>query len=289
MIAPVDRETAPSYIRANFEACDRLAIVILNKPSGTVKQRIATAEEIAATDFQAWLRYQNAQRYEIYISMNALRSAATGRTKGDIGTIRHLYLDFDYNGTEAVRSLLGRIDLPCPNYRISSSPGKWQVVWKVEGFTADSAERYQKDLARQHLADRAATDCARVLRLPGFYNHKYADAHLVTVECLSDRMHRPEHFPEPQVARLQSPAVRQAISSKRAQRDLSQSERDFAFAKRALSRGTLKEAVVAAIAAFRCYDKYDPAYYAELTVRNAAAALVKHQPRTSEVPAEPER
>jgi len=36
-----------------------------------VIQRIATADEIASQDFQAWLRYQNAQRFEIYVSMNA--------------------------------------------------------------------------------------------------------------------------------------------------------------------------------------------------------------------------
>ena len=69
------------YLRASFEPKDRLAIVLVNKRPDSVIQRIATADKIASQDFQAWLRYQNSQRYEIYVSMNALREDARGRTK----------------------------------------------------------------------------------------------------------------------------------------------------------------------------------------------------------------
>src|SRR6266852_9140830 len=85
------------YLRASFEPTDRLAVVLVNKRPDSVIQRIATTEKIASPYFQAWLRYQNAQRYEIYVSMNALREDARGRTKEDIAAIRHVYLDFDDN------------------------------------------------------------------------------------------------------------------------------------------------------------------------------------------------
>jgi len=61
--------------------------------------------------------------------------------------------------------------------------------------------------------------------------------------------------------------------AKRQPPGLSQSERDWAYAKRALARGERQEAVVAAIASYRRFDKPSPQYYAELTVRKAAESL----------------
>src|SRR5215467_8013695 len=95
--------TPGPYLRASFESTDRLAVVLVNKRPDSVIQRIATAKTIASDDFQAWLRHQNAQRYEVYISMNALQNGARGRKKDDVAVIRHIFLDFDENGTDAVR------------------------------------------------------------------------------------------------------------------------------------------------------------------------------------------
>jgi hypothetical protein len=100
--------------------------------------------------------------------MNALNDGARGRTKADVAIIRHVYLDFDENGTAAVEALVKRDDLPKPNYLVNSSPDKWQVVWKVEGFVKEEAESLQQALVRETGADPAATDSSRVLRLPGF-------------------------------------------------------------------------------------------------------------------------
>src|SRR4029077_11970315 len=128
-------------------------------------------------DFLAWLRFQDSQHFEIYVSMNALREGARGRTKEDVAVIRHVYLDFDDNGTAAVRDSIKRQDLPTPSHVLNTSPDKWQVTWRVEGFTKDEAENLQRALARETRADLAATDCARVLRLPGFDNHKYSQSY----------------------------------------------------------------------------------------------------------------
>jgi len=76
--------------------------------------------------------------------MNALHCNAQGRTKADVGVIRHVYLDVDGNGTAAVEALLKPEDVPKPNYLINSSPDKWQVIWKVDGFTKDQAEELQR-------------------------------------------------------------------------------------------------------------------------------------------------
>src|SRR5689334_21185961 len=161
------RQASVDYLRDNFRPNDRLAVVLINKRSDTVIQRLTTAERLASEEVQGWLREQNQQRFEVYVSMNALRGIARGRTKADVEAIRHVYLDFDDNGTAAVEALVKRPDLPKPNYLVNSSPDKWQILWKVEGFAKDQSEELQRGLVRECGADPAATDCARVLRLPG--------------------------------------------------------------------------------------------------------------------------
>ena len=272
--AATDRNVAADYIRANFAPEDRLAVVLLHKRTDTVLQRLATADRIAAPDFQSWLRNKNAGQNEVYLSMNALRQDAHGRTKADVETIRHVYLDFDEQGTEAVERLLKRPDLPQPNYLLSSSPGKWQVVWKVEGFGKEQAEELQRGLARETGADPAATDCSRVLRLPGFYNHKYARKHLIAVQALSKEVYGPDRFPKfPADERTPRTVDRDARRRVSAPGRLSQSERDWAFAKRALARGDREDLIITAIAVHRRFDKHNPQAYAELTVRKAAESL----------------
>lgn len=277
-------EVTSNYIRETFEPHDRLAVVLIHKRTSAVLQRLAAAERIAAPDFQAWLRFKNAGQNEIYVSMNALRDDAHGRTKADVAAIRHVYLDFDDNGTEAVEHLLNRQDLPQPNFVLSSSPDKWQVVWRVEGFAKDQAENLQRGLARETGADPAATDCSRVMRLPGFYNHKYARKHFIAVQALSIEVHVPHRFPK-FPADERTPRAVIADVGRRASRTLgrlSQSERDWAYAKRSLARGDSEESVIAAIAQLRI-DKPNPRYYAELTVRKASESFRAGKSRSEEV------
>ena len=249
--------------------------MLVHKRTGAVLQRLATSGQIAAPDFQAWLRHKNAQEHEVYVSMNALRDDARGRTKADVAHVRHVYLDFDDHGTEAVERLLKRSDLPKPNYLLNSSPDKWQVVWRVQGFSKGEAEDLQRGLARETGADPAATDCSRVLRLPGFYNHKYARKHFIGVQTLSKEIYGPESFPK-FPADERAPRTVNGDAAHRTSAPpgrLSQSERDWAYAKRALARGEPEYLIVTAIAVHRRYDKYNPQAYAELTVRKAAESL----------------
>lgn len=268
--------TAQRYVLENFAAKDRVALLALQRTSSAVIQRITTAETISSPDFQAWLRYLNTQKHDLYLSMNTLKGGSRGRTKEDVDRIRHIFLDFDENGDRAVEALLARNDLPAPNYLVSTSPDKWQVIWRVEGFEKAAAEELEKGLVRSTGADPSVVDVARVLRLPGFYNHKYRHAYLVTAEARSDAIRRPDHFPpfavdEP-VAELShggSPSPRPRTGSNQ----LSQSERDWAYAKRALGRGEPETRVMEEIARYRVGQKHDAHDYAQRTVRKAASQL----------------
>jgi hypothetical protein len=90
---------------------------------------------------------------------------------------------------------------------------------------------------------------------------------------LSHGTYRPDDFPGPG-RRLDGP-TRSPAGARRTITGgaLSHSERDWAYAKRALARGEREELVIAAIAVQRRYDKHNPQYYAELTVKKASESL----------------
>src|SRR5579862_6725897 len=164
---------ASEYISDNFKPSDRIAVLVLNRNLGETTQRITTAQKAASPEFQAWLRYKNANGADIYVGMNPLKRDASTRTKDDIETIRHLYLDLDHEGSVGLEAIKHSDLVPRPNYVLNTSPDKFQVVWKVEGITPEEAEALQHGMVREFRGDPAATDSTRVLRLPGFANKKY--------------------------------------------------------------------------------------------------------------------
>ena len=272
----MDPDMPVRYIRENFQPEDRLAVVLIQKETNRVVQRVAPAARITQPEFQAWLRHANASRYEVYLGMNPVKAESRSRTKQDIAEIRHLYLDFDDNGTAALASLLRRDDLPKPNYLVNTSPGRWQAVWKVEGFSIDEAERLMRHLVRETGADPAATDASRVLRLPGFLSHKHGSPFLVGVESRAMETYRREHFPACAIEPEDGRAIPAGASRKRLPLrvgHLSQSELDWAYAKRALARGENPDRIIAAIERYRRGEKSDPHAYAARTVRKAIQAL----------------
>ena len=207
--------------------------------------------------------------------MNALNAQARGRTRSDVSVLSGiLYLDFDDNGTQAVERLRAREDMPEPNYLVNTSPDHWQVSWKVQGFGKEQAEEMMRAMVREFGADPAATDVSRVLRVPGFVNHKRS-GHMVRMEQLSAATYSPDHFPrfEHEDRRNETGGVRSDHGRHVSRGHLSQSELDWAYAKRALARGESPDKVAASIAEYRRGEKADPDYYARLTVRKAVEDL----------------
>jgi hypothetical protein len=272
--------SASEYILDNFQATDRIAMLVLNRDFGETIQRITSAGKAAGPEFQAWLRYKNANGSDIYIGMNPLRKDAATRTKEDIESIRHIYLDLDHGGTEALQSVENSSAVPKPNYVLNSSPEKHQVVWKVEGMSLEEAEGLLHTMAREFGGDPAATDATRVLRLPGFANKKYkTDFHVEARKESAEIYHLRDfrlHIDSQDSPRHSYYNRSKPQSSPRA--NLSQSEHDWAFAKRALARGDDPEEVMQRIAQHRAGDKSNPEDYARRTVTKAQAELAgKHE------------
>ena len=266
---------ASEYVRELFGPADNVAILVRNRSTGHTVQTIAKAEAIAGPGFQSWLANRSAAGSDIYVGMNPIKDGAYSRTKENIKDIRHVYLDLDRNGDEALDAIRNSPEVPAPNFVLDTSPGKHQVVWKVSGFTQDEAESLLHSLANKFGGDLAATDSTRVLRLPGFANRKLPEEFIVQARQESDAVYQlrdftidegspeaPRHFGEYQQRERATPTNHK-----------SQSERDWAYAKRALARGDDPEVVIQRIADYRAEDKANPNYYARHTVTKAQEEL----------------
>jgi len=251
--------SASEYIQDNFEPSDRIAVLLRNRDRDEVIQRIGTADTIAGRDFQEWLKSKNQSGFDIYIGMNALREGACSRTKQDIQTIRHVYLDIDYEGEMALAAIQKSDEVPKPNYVLNTSPGKYQVIWKMEGASPEEAESLQQAMAEQFGTDPAATDSTRVLRLPDFVNKKYEKEFHVQAEVHATTVYHLRDFKIDAEPTDSGRHVDQTLSSPRPDgAPITQSERDWAYAKRALARGDNPDVVIQRIADFRADEKHNP-------------------------------
>jgi len=267
--------SATEYLQELFEPTDTVAILVRNRSTHKTVQTIAKAEIIARPDFQERLSYQSAAGADVFVGMNPIRDGAYNRTKDNIKDIRHVYLDLDKNGDASLRAIRESFETPAANFVLDTSPGKHQVVWKVSGLSQTDAESLLQSLAEQFDGDPAATDSTRVLRLPGFANHKLADEFIVQARQETNAVYTLRDF----TIHEDSPETpRHFGHGKERQRTMpsshkSQSEQDWAYAKRALSRGDDPEVVIQRIADYRSADKDDPDYYARHTVMKALGEI----------------
>jgi hypothetical protein len=295
------------YIQENFEPEDWLAVVVRNHHTEETVQRITTARQIASPEFQSWLRHKNAQGSDIYLSLNTLREHANSRTKADLKEIRHLYLDLDKEGQRRLARIYEDASVPHPNYVLQTSPGKYQVVWRVEGIAQKDAEDLLRSLARRFGGDPAATDSTRVFRLPGFNNKKYVQSFQVKLAAgvLPEPIYHQSDFRIEPISSEAGSAPRSnfsVASGITSNFGNSQSERDWAYAVRRLRRGDNPEDIVREIAAYRAKELYDsqdttrlvsskkpkPCYYAEHTVSRAMMHLGMTGPTNANQNASPE-
>jgi hypothetical protein len=207
--------------------------------------------------------------------MNPLRANSFARTKESVREIRHVYLDLDDAAASSIHAIRTSGDTPVPNFVVDTSPEKNQVVWRVDGLDREQAESLLRSLATQFHGDSAATDISRVLRMPGFTNRKYREEFVVRAVQETDAVYHLRDF----VIHEDSPEAPRCLpdghgpAQKGRSGHKSQSEADWAYAKRALARGDAPEDVIQRIADYRAEDKAGPLYYARLTVSKAHATL----------------
>ena len=213
--------------------------------------------------------------------VNPVRPGSGGREKGDIAEIRRLQLDLDEDGAAGLGRVLEDVNrgaVPRPAHVLRSSKERYQILWDtVPGeWEMEGAEAVMRALAARYGGDRAATDVARVMRMPGFRNKKPGrGGALVTWAWHGGPLVRPEDFPGMAVTEQ---ARRSGGRRKMPPGHHSQSERDWAAAGDALRSGEAPETVISRLEQER-QDKPNPGYYARRTVRRKAEELKRGLPR----------
>jgi len=129
----------------------------------------------------------NAKGYGIYVTVN--ETDGTGRKKENIMRARAVWqeLDLPKDGSvpideaDAYRaqfdSLLSLFD--GPSIEVETSPGNRHNHFLCDNLSLGEFDGCQRRMVESHGSDKNAADRCRVLRIPGFYNHKYKEPFLV--------------------------------------------------------------------------------------------------------------
>src|SRR5579871_4888427 len=267
----MDLKSAQEFLSRCFSPAETIALLLRREEPATVTQRIVTLETVLAPRYLRWLFHENANGANIYVAANPLRAGSQKRTKESIASVRHLYIDIDTDGDARLASLRASDEVPTPTAILSTSPGKYQVLWRAEGFDFDTQESTLKQLAIAFGGDSACTDRNRVLRLPGFLNRKYDPVHCVTVEYPCASIWTPLDFHLETVI----PNVvlfSDTIPLRKKPGKQSTSENDWAWVSTELAEGKDAMTLTRELASRRS-DKPNPLYYAHRTVDVASARL----------------
>ncbi len=261
-------EVTHAFLKRCFRYDETIALLLRNENPVRVQQRVVTLKQALASRYMAWLAYENTTGANVYVAANPLRPASRRRTKEAIAEVRHLYLDIDADGEARLAAVRGSDAVPAPSIILNTSPNKYQLLWRVQGFDFTTQEETLKRLALAFGGDPACTDCNRVLRIPGFLNQKYSPAHRVTVEYGSDRVSSPRDFRLPEFVDFVTPnasRIHRIVAGKD-----SRSEQDWAWVCHEIQAGHDPGKLTRELARRRS-DKPNPLYYAQRTVDIASA------------------
>jgi hypothetical protein len=266
---------AANFLTRSFASCETIALLLCREDAPRPQQRVVTVKQVLAPRYMAWLNFENDNGANIYFSANPLHAGSRKRTKECIVSVRHIYIDIDTDGDARLAALRASDLVPTPTAIISTSPGKYQALWRVAGFDFERQEQTLKLIAHAFGGDPACTDRNRVLRVPGFLNRKYSPAHPVAVEYPSDAIYNPAYFKLDAAAcssvlPLCGNARKKPAHSTPSKH--SHSEDDWAWVCAQLARD-MDAAKLTRELALRRADKSDPLYYAQRTVDVASARL----------------
>ena len=265
------KSIAAGFLTRCFAPGETIAVLLRRENPVSAAQRVVRLEQALAPRYLGWLAHENSTGANVYVAANPLHSGSRKRTKESIASVRYLYIDIDTDGEARLAALRASDAVPTPTAILSTSPGKYQALWRVDGFDFERQESTLKLLSIAFGGDPACTDCNRVLRIPGFLNCKYDPAHRVTVEYPCDTVWTPEDF-RLDIASVDAMLFDHAIPPPKQPGKHSNSESDWAWVTHDLAHGKDAMKLTRELASRRS-DKPNPLYYARRTVDVASARL----------------
>jgi hypothetical protein len=198
-LAPDPYEDANTFFDCIFGTDDVVELRPLHHDGSTeqstyFRSRNAT-EQLRALNVMSRLTRRG---YCIYFGINP-RKAVGGTTGEDIARFRVVAADFDEQpNLDEVLDRIGKAGLPEPTVIVFSGGG-YHVYWLLSEPTEDGVKwcRCQQHIINLCDSDVVVKDKPRLLRVPGFLNHKpdYNPSPMVAlVECHPDRQYAIETF-----------------------------------------------------------------------------------------------
>ncbi len=166
IMQPTTREQLQQFIGCIFEPNDIVEARFLPAKNSNwypAAELSTHANELAAL---------NDSGQHIYVGVNP-RADIGGTTAKDVSVARCLFVDFDHTTPEQVQSLLDDMEFPQPTLMMNSGHGvhcHWRLTEPITDLNLWTA--YQKRLIVTLDSDKAIHDPPRIMRLPGFINHK---------------------------------------------------------------------------------------------------------------------
>jgi hypothetical protein len=126
-------QIAIEFLSRCFAPGETIALLLRRENPTSTQQRVVAFERVVEARYLAWLGHENGIGANIYVAANPLRSGSRKRTKESIDSVRHLYIDIDTDGDARLAALRASNTVPTPTAILSTSPGKYQVLWRVDG------------------------------------------------------------------------------------------------------------------------------------------------------------
>ncbi len=264
-------QTAKDFLTRCFAPGETIALLLRRDNGERPTQRIVRLEQVLTPRYLGWLAHENGTGANVYVAANPLRSGSRRRTKESIASVRHLYIDIDFDGEARVAALRASDAVPAPTAILSTSPGKYQVLWRVEGFDFDRQES-DAQAARPRLRRRS-----RLHRLQPSPPHPRIPQSQVFVPPTRSRSNTPAirlGIPATFISTCMPNAVLPLRGIARPMQPGKQthSEQDWAWVLDELAHGKDAAKLTHALASRRA-DKPNPLYYAQRTVDMASARL----------------
>ena len=162
----IAREELARYAASVFEPTDVVEVRRLPSGQSTWHQAGKLAEAAES------LFHDNQHGQHIYVGANPRRRRGGTRSK-DVTCARCLFVDLDGTDADTARNRWRTAGLPIPTLTIGSGHGV-HAYWRLAGPITDLSlwSGLQKKLIVLVDSDSAIHDPPRLMRLPGFINHK---------------------------------------------------------------------------------------------------------------------
>ena len=171
---------------------DRDFLACLYESSDLVEVRLLPGKRIMfhkvgqLHELDAELSSANAGGENVYIGANPRRRK--GSTSTDVACARCVFVDIDKSTPEAAMQRIADAGLPTPTCTVASGHGLhayWRLAEPMTDLRAWTAA--QKHLIRLLASDQSIHDPPRIMRLPGFVNHKPPAAVCTVIDAAPER------------------------------------------------------------------------------------------------------